>query len=191
MTTDSTKLKILEAARELFVANGFAGTSMGKIAKLAAVNHSLIYHHFVNKEGLWTAVKMSIVNRARSKGSILPSRSLPFAEFIAELLESSIQFYRANPDIAKLIHWQRVEADQGTQIGVTESEASLEWIEAFKQYRERGEIDKRHRPEFILTLVASIASSAALDPNVFIAKGEAEKDYINFSARVLAKGLAK
>lgn len=191
MNEDTTKLKILDAARQLFVENGFAGTSMGKIAKLASINHSLLYHHFVNKEGLWVAVKDSIVKKANMQGSILPSTSLSWPDFLEELIGRSISFYRENPDIAKLIHWQRVEHDQKAQTGLTESETAKEWIQAFEYYQKKGAIDKKHKPEFILTIIASIASSAAMDPNVFIGTPKAEKAYISFSVEVLTQGLLK
>ena len=189
MNEDSTKLRILEAARQLFVENGFAGTSMGKIAKLASVNHSLLYHHFVNKEGLWVAVKDSIVKKANKQANILPSTTLSWADFLAELIGRSISFYRENPYIAKLIHWQRVERDQKAQTGLTESEAAKEWIHVFEYYQKKGAIDKKHKPEFILTMIASIASSAAMDPNVFIGTPLAEKAYIGFLVEVLVQGL--
>jgi len=47
---EKTDYKILVSARELFVKHGFSGTSMGKIAMKANVNHSLIFHHFGNKQ---------------------------------------------------------------------------------------------------------------------------------------------
>lgn len=190
MTEDTTKSKILDAARQLFVENGFAGTSMGKIAKLAIVNHSLIYHHFVNKEGLWVAVKESIVKKASKQESVLPSVTLPFNEFLSALMTRSVEFYRENPDIAKLIHWQRVEHSQKKPIGLTESEIAKEWLQAFKHYQSVGEIAKRHKPEFILTMIASLSSSAAMDPNIFIETKEKERAYIHFCVQALLHGLA-
>ena len=55
-SADNTRKVILNAARDLFVKKGFAGTSISEIAKQAKVNQSLIYHHYANKESLWTAV---------------------------------------------------------------------------------------------------------------------------------------
>jgi TetR/AcrR family transcriptional regulator len=48
--------RILQAARQRFAAAGYAGTSTTEIARLAAVTHPLVHHHFGNKEGLWRAV---------------------------------------------------------------------------------------------------------------------------------------
>ncbi len=46
------RLKILNAALNLFVRNGIDSTSTAKIAKEAGVASGLIFHHFKNKENL-------------------------------------------------------------------------------------------------------------------------------------------
>ncbi len=52
----NTKQKILEVANELFAKNGFGGTSVREIAKLADVNLASINYHFQNKESLYWSV---------------------------------------------------------------------------------------------------------------------------------------
>ena len=49
--------KIVTAASELFVKQGYAATSISQIAKRANVTHSLIFHHYSNKQELWLASK--------------------------------------------------------------------------------------------------------------------------------------
>jgi TetR/AcrR family transcriptional regulator, mexJK operon transcriptional repressor len=47
---------ILEAARALFLANGYGGTSMDDVAARAAVSKQTVYKHFADKERLFTAI---------------------------------------------------------------------------------------------------------------------------------------
>lgn len=47
-----TRQKILDAARDLFVQNGFDATSMRAIAERIEYTPTAIYHHFQNKEAL-------------------------------------------------------------------------------------------------------------------------------------------
>ncbi|QYN36273.1 TetR/AcrR family transcriptional regulator [Pseudonocardia sp. DSM 110487] len=47
---------ILDAARALFLRNGYAGTSMDDVAARAAVSKQTVYKHFVDKERLFTAI---------------------------------------------------------------------------------------------------------------------------------------
>jgi AcrR family transcriptional regulator len=46
------RLAILDAARRLFLANGYARTSIAAVAREARVSPDLIYRHFSNKKGL-------------------------------------------------------------------------------------------------------------------------------------------
>jgi AcrR family transcriptional regulator len=46
----------VEAARTLFLANGYSGTSMDDVAARAAVSKQTVYKHFADKERLFTAI---------------------------------------------------------------------------------------------------------------------------------------
>jgi AcrR family transcriptional regulator len=47
---------ILDAARALFLANGYGGTSMDDVAARAAVSKQTVYKHFADKERLFRAI---------------------------------------------------------------------------------------------------------------------------------------
>jgi AcrR family transcriptional regulator len=189
MKEESTKEKILAAARKLFVAHGFAGASIGKIAKLAQVNHSLIFHHFNNKEQLWTAVKQDVVQEASIQTKTLPDINPSFEIFLKELFVENIRFYRSNPDIIRMINWQRLEHNSELKIGITLSSEMQNWLKAFKYYQQKGDINSELKLEFIITLILSMISSAALDPNVFISSKRHQKEYIEFCVQHLQKAL--
>lgn len=189
MKKETTKDKILSAARTLFVADGFAGTSIGNIAKLATVNHSLVFHHFKNKEHLWITVKQSIVSETNQKTENIPDYNLSFEIFLKELFLRSIRFYRENPDIIRMLNWQRLERDTSPTIGVTNSVSMQKWVHAFSHYQAQGDIKPHLKPEWIVTLMLSIISSAALDANVFINETQELNDYLDFCIRILLSAL--
>jgi AcrR family transcriptional regulator len=57
MRTRTTKRdQILSCARELFLAHGFAGTSIDRIAEAAGVSRQTIYNNFEGKEDLFRAL---------------------------------------------------------------------------------------------------------------------------------------
>lgn len=186
---ETTKEKILFAARILFVTHGFAGTSIGNIAKLAGVNHSLVFHHFKNKEQLWVSVKQNIVYEANQLTPTLPECHLSFDDFLKELFLRNLRFYHGNPDISRMISWQRLEQHANHAIGITNSGDMQRWVQSFSHYQLKGDIQSRFKPEWIVTLILSIISSAALDPNVFINEKEALNDYIDFCIETLSTGL--
>lgn len=184
----STKEKILAAAKTLFVANGFAGTSMGNIAKLAGVNHSLIFHHYKNKAQLWVAVKQDIVRQSNHEAEKFTLEHLSWEECLRELFKRSLVFYRSNPDLIRMINWQRLEKDSNHQIGITQSTDMDAWIKLIRSYQTKGEIDEKYQPEWIITLIHSIMSSTALDPNIFINEEQEYRKYVDFCINILVKG---
>ena len=178
--TSETKRKILTAARKLFVAKGFSGTSMGGIAKSANVIHSLLFHHFGNKQQLWIAVKQAIVDEANHQQKTLPSTSLPFKAFLKQLTVNLLAFYKDNPDIIRMIGWQRLEqAEQDTLSKLLSNEADA-WIAAFTYYQEQGEIRKDIPVTFAVTFFISIVSHVGLDQAPFIRNADDHKHYIAF-----------
>ena len=53
--TPDTRAAILTAARSLFAANGYAGTSVRSVAAAAGVDASLVHHYFGTKDDLFIA----------------------------------------------------------------------------------------------------------------------------------------
>jgi TetR/AcrR family transcriptional regulator len=51
-----TRQRILSAACDEFGANGFAATTVDRIARRARVNKAMIYYHFPNKRALYTCI---------------------------------------------------------------------------------------------------------------------------------------
>lgn len=186
---DKTRAKILRAARKLFIEQGFAGTSMGMIAEKANVNHSLIFHHFGNKSKLWLAVKMDIVNEASDLKKTLPDTDRSFGEFIYELMMNSIHFYRNNPDIQRMIQWQRLERGRGGKIVTEHSEEVHRWLRAFKEYQDRGDINKKINLNFVIIHVFSLASTAALDPILMIEDSKEFEQYIHYCVNSVLKAV--
>ena len=89
--------KILGAALEVFVGNGFAGGSMSQIAKKAGVPQALIYHYFKNKEELWKSVKKDAFLKAGMRADFHASTAKDIGGFIRKALTNRFLFYQNNP----------------------------------------------------------------------------------------------
>jgi len=64
----SARDRILDAAEEVFAADGYSGAGMKAIALCAGVAQGLLHYHFDNKEGLYAAVierRSGIINADR------------------------------------------------------------------------------------------------------------------------------
>lgn len=62
--TDRKRRVIVEAATTAFLRSGYRGTSMDEIAALAGVSKRTVYHHFADKESLFSQVVIATVNEA-------------------------------------------------------------------------------------------------------------------------------
>jgi AcrR family transcriptional regulator len=56
---EATRARIIEAAYQLFMQQGFHGTSMRQIVEKAGITMGGIYTHFACKEAIWEAVFMA------------------------------------------------------------------------------------------------------------------------------------
>ncbi len=186
---EKTDYKILASARELFVEHGFSGTSMGKIAMKANVNHSLIFHHFGNKQKLWQAVKDNIIEEGKKLYEYVPETQLSFSDFLQVLIKRATDFYKNNPDIVRMINWQRVDVAAGDIIGLNLSPESKQWLEACKHYQSKGAINPKHKPENVVTMILAVISSLSMDPNNFLNDQKAKDDYMSFCVNTLVNAL--
>ncbi len=59
-----TRERILDAALELFAAQGYAGTSLRQIAQAVGIKESAIYAHFANKEAVFRTLCEQMVTPA-------------------------------------------------------------------------------------------------------------------------------
>lgn len=177
MSQESKKHKILKAARELFVVHGYAGTSIGKIAKLAGVNHSLIFHHFNNKDQLWLAVKLEILNKSEQVKPIIPKTTLPLHKFLSQAYRHLLDFYQNHPDIVRLIYWQRLEVSDQQYV---RSSNYNDWVIAIKDYQTQKIINPSLRADFVASSIISSACSLGLDKYVLLGSSEDIDDYIEF-----------
>ena len=76
----ATRERILEAAGELFAADGYAQTTAKAVADRAAVGVSLINYHFGGREGLYRAV---LIEAHRRLGTLSELRELADSELPA------------------------------------------------------------------------------------------------------------
>lgn len=176
----STKAKILVAARRLFVAYGFAGTSMGQIAKAAEVTHSLLFHHYGNKQKLWVAVKQSIVDESNMAQQTLPTLNSSFKIFLKRLAKNTLRFYQNHPDIVRMIGWQRLEKAGESPAGKSITQEGQAWIDAFTHYQRRGELRADIPVEYAITFFVSLLSHVGVDEAPFLKDDKTVESYLKF-----------
>lgn len=81
---EQTRLDIVSAAHELFVDNGYAGTTLAAVAKRAGVVVETVYRAFDNKAGLFKAVIEAAVAGGAERAATPPEAREAIADVIAE-----------------------------------------------------------------------------------------------------------
>jgi AcrR family transcriptional regulator len=154
-----TEAKILAASRALFVKNGFSATSISEIAKKAKINQSLIYHHFGDKEALWKAVKKEILLEQTASEELRLDAAKGLKYFLKQAIQNRYDFYMSNPDILRMMAWQRLESKRDLLAGGTHASPNL-WIEPIRALQKQKEIDPALDPQMIIVFLVSLVEGA-------------------------------
>ncbi|MBM3468384.1 MAG: TetR/AcrR family transcriptional regulator [Alphaproteobacteria bacterium] len=174
-----TAIVILRSAKKHFLQKGFDGTSIGEIADEAHINKSLIYHHFGSKEKLWKSVKEEILKSTRdvnfdrtdfTKGT--------FKEFIKNFVTFRFQVYARNPDLIRLMHWQRLESHNAL-VGLPNNNFAL-YHNYILECQQRAEIRSDMPSEMILYLILSMPVNGFLDRASFLSTKMGQAHYLSY-----------
>ncbi|MDR0872657.1 MAG: TetR/AcrR family transcriptional regulator [Prevotellaceae bacterium] len=92
------KDRILKAARELFVQNGYNGTSIRDIATAADANIAMVNYYFGSKENLFSVVLGDVFNILSEKIFTLIDADLPFFELLRKWIYSYYDVLMQYPD---------------------------------------------------------------------------------------------
>ena len=159
--TIRTKDRIKNAAKKLFVRDGFDGTSVGSIAELAEVNQSLVHHHFGAKQDLWNLIRDEIYGAYISATlSVLgevdnASARTTAASQIERLLAARFEFLEKNPELPRLMAWQTLShmpagSSDSSNIVFLAMQKIQEYL---KKLQQENKISKHISPEMLAIIV--------------------------------------
>lgn len=169
-----TRKIILQAASNLFIKSGFEGVSISQIAKKAKINQSLIYHYFESKEELWKNVKKVFVDTYTSKESLKFSLERGLEYTLKQIVFSRFEFYEKNPDIFRMMTWQRLEATKSNLVGGTLFSPE-NWKEVFLQFKKKGEIREEIDLDMMILFITSLIAGALTEDYQGIFKDQTNK----------------
>lgn len=85
------RVAIVDAATAAFLANGYAGTTMEGIAKVAGVSKQTVYNHFPSKEDLFAAVVRHQCRNFLSPLGAMETTRRPMREVLHEIGAETIE----------------------------------------------------------------------------------------------------
>ncbi len=89
--------RILKAAEELFLEQGFAKTTTGQIAKLAGCNQALVHYYYRTKERLFEQVFEEKIRYIAGNILVIDASEGSFEEKVARMVETHFDFLMQNP----------------------------------------------------------------------------------------------
>ncbi len=119
---------ILDAAAATFLEHGFVGTTMDQIAAVAGVSKQTVYKHFGDKQALFTAAVVDIIeNAARRSADEMAGLAAggDLQHGLEELARATVRVLTAPP----IVRWRRLiigEADRFPDLARTWHERAIE-----------------------------------------------------------------
>ncbi|MCF6776951.1 TetR family transcriptional regulator [Thiotrichales bacterium 19X7-9] len=173
---NQTQTKIITSAKKLFVKNGFNGTSIRDIAKDAKVQVSLIYHYYENKTALWKAVKEALFTQELVQSLTECTEVDHFKDYLDRFIRLRFEVYFNNPEILRLIDWQRLE-DNDELIGIRSYSHNSIWQNLeniIHKFQQDGQVIKKYPPKYILLTINSAIFAPFMHSYKFDSQAERE-----------------
>ncbi|MCL5260826.1 MAG: TetR/AcrR family transcriptional regulator [Gammaproteobacteria bacterium] len=190
-SADKTRAAILKTATALFAEHGYFGVSTNDIARASKIGQSLLYHHFKNKEGLWEAVRQNISAKFYKQHTIKYDPQLDLKTFITNTVITRFNFLKNNPNIFKIIYWQRF-ITKTKKLQITQNEYTNKWYDLLKNMQQLGKIRKDYSVEMIALLIRNTIHGA-FDVALFTKQQsnicDKQKEYLKLVIDCLYNGL--
>src|SRR5437868_4538632 len=94
---------ILDAAAQVFAANGYHAASIREIARAAGVTKPVIYDHFSSKERLYVAVIEGVRDELTAGTSAVMQQAMPVDVRIRAAIDGFFRYADARPAAAKVL----------------------------------------------------------------------------------------
>ncbi len=102
-TSSNARAELLDVATDEFARIGYHGARVDEIAARSSTTKRMIYYYFGDKDGLFTAVLERAYAQARAGERQLDFSSLDPLEAIARLIEHTVRWHAAHPEVGRLV----------------------------------------------------------------------------------------
>ncbi|HAH25130.1 MAG TPA: TetR/AcrR family transcriptional regulator [Prolixibacteraceae bacterium] len=153
---DSTEEKILEAAKNVFVAKGMEGARMQEIADEAGINKALLHYYFRTKERLFEAIFSGIIKLAFPKIMTIVQSEASIVSKIEQIVDAYIDLLIKHPFIPGFVLKELNRDPSGLFKLVVKFGLNPQSVfDQIEQAMDRGEI-RRMKPQHLLSNIVSM-----------------------------------
>lgn len=148
--------RVLQAARTLFVEQGFHSTSMSQIAEKSGVTQSMLHYYFGSKQGLFQAVLSEAFVPLFSERLFPKGSERNFSELVRAAISIRFRFFQKNPDVLKLL--SRTFLMDEYQPSALAREIGGKWIDIYRTAQKEGRIRSDIDPEYLMVIYLSLTT---------------------------------
>ncbi len=159
---EQTKQGLLNAAVELFIANGYDETTIDDIAAAADVAKVTFYYYFKSKEELMLEIKENAVQEVLSRSETLLAEQIAAAEILHALITDIGRWTEKNWQLLKAFSAQRLSpAAKGNDCD--DPEKPLRFVALLEQIIKHGQTTGYFRKEMDAQSIAHFTMLAIMN----------------------------
>ncbi len=149
----STEEKILKAAEEVFMRDGYAGSRMQDIADVAGINKALLHYYFRSKDKLFEKVFDSKIQRFFPQVDVVFEQELPFIDKINFFVEGYINLLRVNPYLPLFVLNTVNNKDKSDFIKKLPTGFALKVVQSYMTDLQKGKVRAINPAQFVMSIM--------------------------------------
>jgi len=177
---EDKRARIMGAARRLFAAQGFAGTSSAAVASLAGVSEGIVFHHFGSKAGLLEAVA---ADYGRGLAEVM-FEAAPLAGSVPsalDMLQRAFGYVRKHGALARLLGVSADPSETSAARRASRGEIVAALARGLEAWAKSGVL-RPMDPQIVAELLFALVEAALMECFVR-GDGSREEDYLRETVR--------
>lgn len=166
-TPSTSRQRILDIARRLFIEEGYLGVSMQQIADVAGLRKASLYHHFRSKDSLFADVMTQLLDRILLDFEAVDLTDAPIGEQLRQLaLINYRQFDQPEIHRMAMDFFKNVPETEHTEIHERLRSMQDVFADLFERAIARGEL-RGINPQYAATIYFHMMMSLAREDQHF------------------------
>ncbi|WP_342434593.1 TetR/AcrR family transcriptional regulator [Paenibacillus sp. FSL H7-0442] len=194
--SNEIRRKIIEAARSLFLNQGYAEVSMRKIADQIEYSPTTIYHYFENKEAIVIELLLEgnalFLQALQQRADEAQAAGLNALDTLKAVSDAYVRFGTANPEYYNILFISNLESVSLVSLIDSGSLKGFEFLEAgLKAVMEEGSIIQGDERLFASSVWSMLHGLTSLLLNFDFPMAQSNDELISFTIDTFLKGLSR
>lgn len=169
---DSTRDRIVSAAKAEFSQHGIAGARIDRIAKAAKTSKERVYAYFSSKVALYRFVSAQELAAVTEATRMDPTDLPGYAGRLHD-------YFTQHPERFRLMSWGQLELDAGDCLPRDAFRETVgHKVEQLREAQEAGHLDTHWDPVDVLTFVHQISTAWASQPDLLPPRDEGRATFL-------------